>query len=60
MVDIVMIILYFGYMGDNLSIFEQELDEPIRSIYPNINFTMIYDYMEIQFSDLTVYVENGF
>ena len=30
------------------------------NIYPNINFTMIYDYREIQFLDLTAYVENGF
>ena len=36
------------------------LDEHIRSIYPNINFTMIYDHKEIQFLDLTVYVENRF
>ena len=28
--------------------------------YPNINFTMIYYYKEIQFIDLTVYVENEF
>ena len=45
---------------DNLLIFKQALDEYIRSIYPNINFTMIYDYKEIQFLGLTVYVENGF
>ena len=45
---------------DNLLIFKQALDEHIRSIYPNINFTMIYDYKEIQFLDLAVYVENGF
>ena len=45
---------------DNLLIFKQTLDEHVRSIYPNINFTMVYDYKEIQFLDLTVYVENGF
>ena len=45
---------------DNLLIFKQALDEYIRSIYPNINFTMIYDYKKIQFLGLTVYVENGF
>ena len=45
---------------DNLLVFKQALDEHIRSIYPNINFTLIYDYKEIQFLDLTVYVENGF
>ena len=38
-------------------VFKQALDEHIKFIYPNINFTMIY---EIQFLDLTVYVENGF
>ena len=27
---------------------------------PYINFTMVFDYKEIQFLDLTVYVENGF
>ena len=41
---------------DNLLIFKQALDEHIRSIYPNINFTMIYDCKEIQFLDLTVYI----
>ena len=41
-------------------IFKQALDEHIRSIYPNINFTMIYDHKEIQLLDLTVYVENVF
>ena len=45
---------------DNLSNFKQALDEHIKSIYPNINFTMVYDYKEIQFLDLTVYVENSF
>ena len=40
--------------------FKQALDEHIKSIYPNINFTMVYDYKEIQFLDLTVYVQNGF
>ena len=45
---------------DNLLNFKQALDEHIRSIYPNINFTMVYDDKEIQFLDLTVYVENGF
>ena len=44
---------------DNLLVFKQALDEHIRSIYPNINFTMIYDNKGIQFLDLTVYVENG-
>ena len=43
----------------HLLIFKQALDEHIRSIYPNINFTMIYDYKEIQFLDLTVYIEKG-
>ena len=45
---------------DNLSNFKQALDEHIKSIYPNINFAMVYYYKEIQFLDLTVYVENGF
>ena len=45
---------------DNLLNFKQALDEHIKSIYPNINFTMVYDYKEIQFSGLTVNVENGF
>ena len=45
---------------DNLLIFKQALDEHIKSIYPNINFTMIYDHKEIQFLHLTVYVANGF
>ena len=45
---------------DNLLNFKQALDEHIKSIYPNINFTMVYDYKEIQFLDLTVYVQNGF
>ena len=45
---------------DNLSNFKQALDEHIKSIYSNINFTMVYDHKEIQFLDLTVYVENGF
>ena len=45
---------------DNSLNFKQALDEHIRSIYPNINFTMVYDDKEIQFLDLTVYVENGF
>ena len=30
------------------------------NIYPNINLTVIYYYREIQFLDLTAYVENGF
>ena len=39
----------------------QALDEHIRSFYPSINFTMIcQDYKEIQFLNLTVYVQNGF
>ena len=45
---------------DNLLNFKQALDEHIKSIYPNISFTMVYDYKEIQFLGLTVYVENGF
>ena len=45
---------------DNLLNFKQALNEHIKSIYLNINFTMVYDYKEIQFLDLTVYVENGF
>ena len=45
---------------DNLLNFKQALDEHIKSIHPNINFTIVYDYKEIQFLDLTVYVENGF
>ena len=40
--------------------FKQALDEHIKSIYPNISFTMVYGCKEIQFLDLTVYVENGF
>ena len=40
--------------------FKQALDEHIKSIYPNINFTMVYGHKEIQLLDLTVYVENGF
>ena len=45
---------------DNLLNFKQALDEHIKSIYPNINFTMVYDCKEIQLLDFTVYVENGF
>ena len=45
---------------DSLLIFKQALDEHIRSFYLNINFTMIYDCKEIQFLNLTVYVDNGF
>ena len=45
---------------DNLLNFKQALDEHMKSIYPNINFTMVHDYKEIQFLGLTVYVENGF
>ena len=45
---------------DNLLNFQQALDEHIQSIYPNIDFGMVYDNKEIQFLDLTVYVENGF
>ena len=45
---------------DNLLNFKQALDEHIKSIYPNINFAVVYDYMKIQFLDLTVYAENGF
>ena len=45
---------------DNLLNFKQALDEHIKSIYPNINLTMVYDHKEIQFLDLNVYVENGF
>ena len=40
--------------------FKQALDEHIKSICPNINFAMVYDYKEIQFLDITVYVENSF
>ena len=39
----------------NLSV---SFNEHIKSIYPNINFTMVYK--ENQFLDLTVYAENGF
>ena len=45
---------------DNLLNFKQALDEHIKSIYPNINFAMVYDSKEIQFLDLTVYEGNGF
>ena len=45
---------------DTLWNFKQALDEHIKSTYPNINFTMVYDNKEIQFLDLTVHVENGF
>ena len=45
---------------DNLLNFKQASDEHIKSIYPNVNFIMVNDHKEIQFSDLTVYVENGF
>ena len=38
---------------DNLLNFKQALDEHIKSIYANISFTMVYDYKEIQFLDLT-------
>ena len=34
---------------DNLLNFKQALDEHIKSINPNINFTMVYDYKKIQF-----------
>ena len=34
---------------DNLLNFKQALDEHIKSICPNINFTMVYDYKEIHF-----------
>ena len=55
MADIVMTLLFLGYMVDiNLLNFKQLLDEHIKSIYPNINFTMVYDCKEIQFLDLTV------
>ena len=40
--------------------FKQVLDEHIKSIYPNINFTVVYDYKEIQFLALTVYVKTKF
>ena len=39
---------------DNLLNFKQALDEHIKYIYPNINFTMVYGYKEIQFLDLTL------
>ena len=42
---------------DTLLNFKQALDNHIKSIYPNINFNMIYDYQEIQFLDLTIYVK---
>ena len=45
---------------DNLLNFIQALDEHIKSIYPNINFIMIYNYKAIHFLDLTVYVKNRF
>ena len=45
---------------DNLLNFKQAVDEHIKSIYSNINFTMARDYKKIQFLDLTVYVENSF
>ena len=45
---------------DNLLNFKQALDEHIKSIYPNINSTMLYDHKKIQFIDLTEYIENGF
>ena len=45
---------------DNLLNFKQTLHEHIKSIYPNINFTMVYHCKEIQVLDLTVCVENGF
>ena len=44
---------------DNLLNLKQAL-EHTKSFYPNINFTIVYDYKEIQFLGLTVYVENGF
>ena len=45
---------------ENLLNFKQALHEHIKSVYPNINFTIVYGYKEIQFLDLTVYVENCF
>ena len=44
----------------NLLNFKQALDERIKSTYPNISFTMVYDHKKIQFLNLAVYVENGF
>ena len=60
MIDIVMILLLWLHGVANLLNFKQALDQHIRSIYPNINFTMIYDYKEIKFLDLTAYVGNVF
>ena len=45
---------------DNLLNLKKALDEHIKSIYPNMKFAIVYDYKEIQFLDLTVYVESGF
>ena len=45
---------------DNLLNFKHALDKHIKSTYQNISFTMVYDYKEMQFLYLTVYVENGF
>ena len=44
-------ILWLGCI-DNLLNLKQALDKQIKSIYPNINFTMIYYYKETQFLDL--------
>ena len=53
-------VINFREFIGNLLNFKQALNEHIKSIYPNINFTMVYDHKKIQFLDLTVYVENGF
>ena len=34
---------------DNFLNFRQALDEHIKSIYPNINFNIVYFYKKIQF-----------
>ena len=56
MVDIVMILLFLGYMVWKIFLnFKQALDEHIQSIYPNINFTIVYDYMIIMKSSFRSY-----
>ena len=35
-------------------------DQRVLSVFQSVNNNMIYDYKEIQFLELTVYVENGF
>ena len=41
---------------DNLLNFKHTLDKHIKSIYPNVSFTMVYDYKEMQFLYLTLYM----